>query len=147
MPHYVEINPALPLPSKVVGFCSTEPWNGKKPLPYKDDFTQPQFVKVSDAIWDSRFKCHYWDGTKLIDDPTGHRQKVEALAEAMKSRTPIQKQAANLLQTLSASVVLRCFESGTPFPPEWKAYMAQLRAVDEGTSTTMPTQPAMPSFT
>jgi hypothetical protein len=146
MPHYVQLDLKAPLPSKVLGFFSTEPLPGRLPIPYKDDFTKGPYVQVSDAVWDTRHTCHYWDGTKLVDDPTGHRQKIAALAEAMKNRTVLQRQAENLLDTTNQTVVLRCFEEAIPLPDEWKAYRATLRQIKDGAPYPLPTQPALPDF-
>lgn len=61
----------------------------------------------------------------------------------------IQAQAMAALTVMDApgGCAIRCFKAGVPFPANWQAYTAALRAIVNGTASPMPTAiPVAPPF-
>lgn len=79
---------------------------------------------------------------------------TDAEADAIRNPQPTQEQIhAELVASAKSAlnntdmVCLRCYKAGVPFPADWQTYTANLRAVVNGTLTTLPTQPAYPAGT
>jgi len=74
-----------------------------------------------------------------------YRAKVNA-EKAQADLIANQKLAQEALDK-SDMVAIRCMKVNAPFPAEWQAYVADLRAVIQGISNVLPTQPAYPAGT
>jgi hypothetical protein len=74
-----------------------------------------------------------WNGSVFGPDPNASAKAQEILA----------LQAKALLEQ-SDRVVLRCYSAGVPVPTIWQSYRMNLRAVVNGTQSTLPTMPAYP---
>lgn len=54
---------------------------------------------------------------------------------------------AKLAMNRSDMIAIRCLKSNVPFPQEWKDYTSSLRAIINGASGPIPTQPKYPEGT
>ena len=75
-------------------------------------------------------------------------RQVEEAANIIAEVSANLKQAAlTSLNTTVRMTAERCVIAGVPFPADWQAYVAALRAVVNGTSTNLPVQPLFPAGT
>lgn len=90
------------------------------------------------------------DASLVVEGFTIDNTHTQVWNTRAKTADELSAELKGLAQSaLNASdmVALRCVKADVKFPAEWKAYVADLRAVIKGTSTALPVQPEYPAGT
>lgn len=83
---------------------------------------------------------------EMTADEVSARQAEEAESISKTARDTLVSMAQDALFK-SDLVSIRCLKSGSAFPGEWQAYVADLRAIVAGGAGPLPDQPAYPAGT
>ncbi len=98
-------------------------------------------VEISDAAYEQVMEAHHKGGLDLAADANGYPVTVPHAPTPEMVARKLQSDAKAALRR-SDTVVLECYEQGAPVPPQWVDYRAQLRAVLNGASASLPTPPS-----
>lgn len=80
---------------------------------------------------------------QMTSDEEASFISLQSSLQSAQSTATLISQAQSALDK-SDLVATRCFKAGVPFPSEWQAYVASLRAIVSSGAGALPTQPDYP---